>query len=81
MNFDIKKFRKENFKIKPYSGHDTFFVSASTGEKSCVYLHRDETLHDFCGDPNFYDTIAEAQALLDRVFVNENILDEELFKI
>ncbi len=84
MIYNIQKFNKENFEVKLFIGHDTYFIVSEnrpSGQGGCVYLHRDGTLRDYCGDPNFFDTKTEAYTLLDRTFCKDDILDEELFEI
>lgn len=78
MKYDIRLFKKENFEVKLFIGHDTYFIVSD--DRRCIYLHKDGTLRDHCGDPNFFDTKAEAYALLNSIFFGD-ILDEELFTI
>jgi hypothetical protein len=80
MKYDIQLFNRKDFEVKLFIGHDTFFI-VSEARGGCAYLHKDGTLRDHCGDPNFFDTTAEAYALLNRIFFKDDILDEELFTI
>ena len=76
-NFNIKDYTISDFEINPYYS-EFYIVTRETGSIS-IYMHRDGTLHDFCGIKNFFPK-DEAINILDKAF-SKHVLDDKLFEI
>ena len=82
----MNKLTASDFKIGGYGNR--FYVCVSLdlpprlrGEdnKKAFYMHKDGSMHDYCGPKNFWDTQEDALAVINRHYTP--LLPEELFDI
>lgn len=74
--FDIKNYTKQDFKIR-YSQPHGYYISHMKCDS--IYMHKNGSLHNFCGEGNFFNKKTEAITLLNKSF--QYNLPEELFEI
>jgi hypothetical protein len=74
MKYDKNAYTKHDFHTNFASGYGWYIVHYN----GVIYIHRDESLHDYCGKKNFSKVKTDAEQILEMVFP---IFEKELFEI
>ena len=72
-------FKHDDFQITTFilTHGKAYYIHAEPNQ----YLHRDGTVHDYCGEENMHDTKEAAQGLIDDYYADINLLPDDLFEI